>query len=80
MPNQLFSEKINVGKRTYFFDVNIASNGNKYLNITESKPINGKYKRDKIIIFEDQIQSFLDGFKVALKVLRDEKNSGTAIE
>ena len=38
MKNQsLKSSKFRIGKRTFFFDVNVASNDSKYLRVTESR-------------------------------------------
>jgi len=34
---EIFTKAVRAGKRTYFFDVKVTSNGDKYLTITERK-------------------------------------------
>jgi len=67
---ELFSTKVSAGKRTYFFDIRVASNGVKYLAITESKHIDGSYKRNRIFIFQEHIPLFIKGLKEALKFIK----------
>jgi len=59
------SEMLRCGKRTYFFDVKLASNNKKYLKITETRLIEeGKpRKRSVIMVFPEDI----DRFKSVLK-------------
>lgn len=48
------------GKRTYFFDVNLASNNKKYLKITESK-FEGEgqeRKRNSFLLFPEDAVNF----------------------
>lgn len=48
------------GKRTYFFDVNLASNNSKYLKITESK-FEGEgqdRKRNSFLLFPEDAINF----------------------
>lgn len=57
----LKSSTVKAGKRTYFFDVYPASNGKKYLKITESwmpEQENGMRKRNSFILFPEDIQNF----------------------
>lgn len=58
------------GKRTYFFDINEAKNGNKYLKITESSFIKeGERKRNTIILFKEDITKFIKAISEAEKEL-----------
>lgn len=54
------SEMIRCGKRTYFFDVKVASNNDRYLKITETRLIeeNEPRKRSMVMIFPEDIDRF----------------------
>lgn len=54
------SSTLKCGKRTYFFDVNLASNNKKYLKITESRFVEEGQdrKRNSFILFGDDVQNF----------------------
>ena len=54
------SSKFSQGARTFFFDVNVASNNAKYLKITESR-FTGEGKdrvRSSVVLFPENIQDF----------------------
>ncbi len=55
------SQILKCGKRTYFFDVKDASNGNKYLKISESAFIKEgePRKRNTFILFKDNVKEFV---------------------
>ena len=59
------STKFRVGKRTFFFDVNIASNNKNYLKITESRFVeDGKDRiRNSVVLFPEDIQDFQKNLK-----------------
>ncbi len=58
--------KIPGWQRTYFLDVKEAKNGSKYLIFTESrKNKEGKFDRQRIMIFKDDLQAVLDAFRKA---------------
>ena len=63
---ELFSKKFTKGSRTYYFDVKEASNGNKYLVITESKKAGEGFERSRVMVFEDQLPEFVDTFNEAV--------------
>lgn len=54
------SSKFRVGKRTFFFDVNVASNAKRYLKITESRFVEeGKDRvRNSVILFPEDAADF----------------------
>ena len=54
------SEMIRCGKRTYFFDVKVASNNDRYLKITETRLMeeNEPRKRSTVMIFPEDIGRF----------------------
>ncbi|MBI2051607.1 DUF3276 family protein [Candidatus Roizmanbacteria bacterium] len=49
------------GKRTYFFDIKEATNGSKYLKITESRFVKEgeARRRNSLILFKDDVSGFL---------------------
>lgn len=55
------TQTLRAGKRTYFFDVKEASNGNNYLKIAESQFIKEgePRKRNTIILFKDDVKEFV---------------------
>lgn len=59
------SSILKCGRRTFFFDVNLASNNKKYLKITESRFIEEGQdrKRNSFILFPDDIQNFKGRFE-----------------
>ena len=66
----LFKERASAGSRTYFFDVRESVKGTKYLTINESRKNGDKFEYNKIMIFEDQMKAFTDGFKKAFEFLQ----------
>lgn len=53
-----FNENLSVNENTYFFDIKVAVNGSKYLNITTAKKVNNVFERNSIIVFEDESRLF----------------------
>jgi len=79
---ELFSSRIILPNRTYFFNVKENRMGDLYLNIVESKNRdNGGFDRQSVILFADDLQAFLGGFEESLKVMEKavrEKKHGSA--
>ncbi|MDR1211562.1 MAG: DUF3276 family protein [Spirochaetaceae bacterium] len=78
---EIFSTKVNLQNRTYFFNVKENRLGDLYLNIVESKNRDtGGFDRQSVILFADDLGDFLKGFDSALKVLekavREKKRGG----
>jgi hypothetical protein len=59
------SQILKCGKRTYFFDLKEASNGNKYLKISESTFVKEgePRKRNTFILFKDDVKEFVKTIK-----------------
>jgi len=79
---EIFSNRVILPNRTYFFNVKENRMGDLYLNIVESKNRdNGGFDRQSVILFADDLQAFLGGFEESLKVLekavREKKHSGS---
>ena len=67
---ELFSTKVGLQNRTYFFNVKENRLGDLYLNIVESKNKDeGGFDRQSLVLFAEDLQEFLQGFDESLKVL-----------
>ncbi|MBN1697788.1 MAG: DUF3276 family protein [Spirochaetales bacterium] len=69
---EIYSERASSGKRTYFFNVKENRHGDVFLNIVESKKnTNNDFERYSLIVFEEDLDVFLEGFKKAVKFIRE---------
>jgi hypothetical protein len=67
---ELFSTKVMLQNRTYFFNVKENRMGDLYLNIVESKNREtGGFERQSVVLFADDLQEFLKGFDDSLRVM-----------
>ncbi|MBN8575458.1 MAG: DUF3276 family protein [Cyclobacteriaceae bacterium] len=63
---EIFSEKVKAGKRTYFFDVKSTRSNDFYLTITESKKRYNKddegftYEKHKIFLYKEDFNKFVE--------------------
>jgi hypothetical protein len=77
---ELFSTKVALQNRTYFFNVKENRMGDLYLNIVESKNREtGGFERQSVVLFAEDLQEFLKGFDESLRILekavREKKRS-----
>jgi hypothetical protein len=68
---EIYSNSIRAGKRTYFFDVRQTRNGELFLTITESKRImkdegDFQYEKHKIFLYKEDFEKFANGLTEAL--------------
>ena len=67
--DEIFSEKVKAGKRTYFFDVKATRSSDYYVTITESKKRYNKddegftYEKHKIFLYKEDFEKFAEGLK-----------------
>ena len=66
--DEIYSNSVRAGKRTYFFDVKSTRGGDLYLTITESKKQftdDGKFhfQKHKIFLYKEDFEKFSDGLK-----------------
>jgi len=78
---EIFTTKVMLQNRTYFFNVKENRLGDIYLNIVESKNRDeGGFDRQSVILFAEDLQEFLQGFDESLRVLeksiREKKRGG----
>jgi hypothetical protein len=78
---ELFSTKVSLQNRTYFFNVKENRMGDLYLNIVESKNREtGGFDRQSVVLFAEDLPEFLQGFDESLRVMekavKEKKRSG----
>ncbi len=72
---EIFSEAVRAGKRTYFFDVKATRRNDYYLTITESKKRfnrDGKsfYEKHKVFLYKEDFDKFVDGLVSAIDYIK----------
>ncbi|GHV21967.1 hypothetical protein FACS189494_08110 [Spirochaetia bacterium] len=68
--DEVFSTRVQLQNRTYFFNVKENRKGDLYLNMVESKNSDGGgFERQSIVIFADDLQEVLKGFDESLRFL-----------
>lgn len=71
----IFSQAVRAGKRTYFFDVKATKTDQYYLTITESKrrfnSESGKffYEKHKVFLYQEDFDKFSTGLANAVKFI-----------
>ncbi|MEM6630374.1 MAG: DUF3276 family protein [Bacteroidota bacterium] len=71
---EVYSEKIRAGKRTYFFDVRATRSNDYYITITESKrKYNGRgYDKHKIFLYKEDFNKFLSTLQTTIGHVKTE--------
>jgi hypothetical protein len=75
----LFTEKVTAGSRTYFFDVKESKDETKYLVISESQQSSSGQAHRRVMVFEENLEAFNDGFQKAIQFLGI-KNKAYSVE
>jgi len=76
--NEIYSNKITKGSRTYFFDIKRSENSGLYLKISESKKTENGFERHCLMVFDEDMDNFVEAFKNSLtkfKELKDPKQT-----
>jgi hypothetical protein len=55
---ELFSERVHAGSRTYFFDVKEATDGTRYLSISEYQPKGEERDHRRVMVFAEHVPAF----------------------
>ena len=72
---EVFSSRANSEKRTYFFNVKENRHGDLFLNIVESKKHGEEgFERHSVMVFEEDIEEFIDSFNKASDFIVRNKN------
>ena len=77
---EIYSQVVRAGKRTYFFDVRATRADDYYLTITESKKFfnedgSSHYKKHKIFLYKEDFAKFKDAFAKAIGFIEDKKGA-----
>ncbi len=80
--DDIYSNAVRAGKRTYFFDAKATRNEDYYLTITESKKRYDKegnytFEKHKIFLYKEDFDKFSEGLMEAIEVLKEANNSIT---
>lgn len=75
---EIFSQVLRAGRRTYFFDVRETKAGDYYLTITESKKFTHDdgsfhYKKHKIYLYKEDFAEFTENLNRATEFIINEK-------
>ena len=71
---EIFSTKTSTGKRTYFFNIKENRHGDLFLNMVESKKqMDSSFERHSMIVFEEDLETFMEGLTQAVEFLRKDK-------
>ena len=74
--DELYSERVRAGKRTYFFDVRSTRGGDYYITITESKKVFNDdgfyYQKHKIFLYKEDFNKFQNAMNSTLGHVKDE--------
>jgi hypothetical protein len=77
---EIYSQVVRAGKRTYFFDVRATRADDYYLTITESKKFfnedgSSHFKKHKIFLYKEDFEKFKNAFSEALTFIEKEKGA-----
>lgn len=75
---EIFSQVLRAGRRTYFFDVRATKADDYYLTVTESKKFTNDdgsfhYKKHKIYLYKEDFTEFNEMLKAATDYIINEK-------
>ena len=69
--NEIYSDRITKGSRTYFFDIKKSEKGALYLKISESKKTGGGFEHHRLMVFDEDLKDFVEALKNSLKNILD---------
>lgn len=73
--DEVYSNRVLAGKRTYFFDVKSTRSGEDYfITITESKRVgDGRYEKHKIFLYKEDFAKFVSALHDVISHIKDER-------
>ena len=78
MAEELLTKSLKCGKRIYYFNLKKTTGGNKYLDIVEIRPQGDTREKDRIVIFEDHIEEFMNTLNdMASNLLESKSTQGS---
>ncbi|MDD3997445.1 MAG: DUF3276 family protein [Sphaerochaetaceae bacterium] len=73
---EVFSSRLEAGDRTYFFNVKENVYGDLFLNIVESKGVEGgsdKFIRQSIVVYQEDLGEFIKEFQKSLDFIKQSR-------
>lgn len=74
--DEIYSERVRAGKRTYFFDVKSTRSNDYYLTITESKrrfkDDGFVYEKHKIFLYKEDFNKFMEALNETVNHVKNE--------
>lgn len=74
--DEIYSERVKAGKRTYFFDVKATRSNDYYLTITESKRKPREdgfyYEKHKIFLYKEDFNKFFEALNTTINHVKEE--------
>lgn len=79
--DDVYSQSVKAGKRTYFFDVKSTKGSDLYLTITESKKKyteDGKftYEKHKVFLYKEDFEKFVNGLNETIAKIDEMRDNG----
>lgn len=78
---EIYSNVVRAGKRTYFFDVKATKGDDLYVTLTESKKtlVDGRetYQKHKIFLYKEDFEKFEEGLRDVLAKIEELQQSET---
>lgn len=71
--NEIYSNKITKGSRTYFFDIKKSEKGDLYLKVSESKKTENGYEHHRLMVFDEDLKDFVEALKKSLTKFKELK-------
>jgi|SRR5690606_16229960 len=70
---EIYTDKLTKGNRTYFFDIKKSENGDLYLKISESKKTGSNFEHHRLMIFDEDLKDFVEALKKSLEKFKELK-------
>ncbi len=79
--DEIHTNKVKAGKRTYFFDIKATKGNDLYLTITESKKRFNKdegkpfFEKHKIFLYKEDFEKFVEGLQLTIDKIKELRES-----
>lgn len=82
--DEIHTNKVKAGKRTYFFDIKATKGNDLYLTITESKKRFNKdegkpfFEKHKIFLYKEDFEKFIEGLQLTIDKIKELRSNDEA--
>lgn len=70
---EIYTDKLTKGNRTYFFDIKKSEKGDLYLKVSESKKTESGYEHHRLMVFDEDLKDFVEALKKLLTKFKELK-------